>query len=174
PAPRPPGERFGRQGQWAVSLQQDLTGLRATSAYWAQLSEKDRETGTLLLLSTFDWFALDHFSVGFALGLGRIGQLRDKVEAVGTVLFAGGQIGGAIPLGDLLVLRPSASVLWSAGGSSTSRRTQLFLPLALQLGHFLLELAPALERHDHDAPIPEERYTVSAVGLTLLVAGWWR
>ena len=172
--PQPASERFGRAGQWVVNLQQDLGGLRGTAAYWAQLSEPDRVTGSMRLLSTVDWFAFDHISLGFAVGLARVGQLQDGVEATGTALFLGGQIGGAIPVGDAWVVRPIASVLWSASDASTSRRLQLFVPMARELGHFLLGLGPTLERFDHDASIPEDRYTVSGVGLTLLVAGWWR
>jgi hypothetical protein len=61
-----------------------------------------------------------------------------------------------------------------SGIPTTSRRTQLFLPLALELGHFLLGLGPALERHDHDASAGDGQDTTWAVGLTLLAAGWWR
>lgn len=174
PAPEPPRERFGRAGQWVAGLQQDLGGLRATSVYLAQLSEPGRTTGSLLLLSTIDWFAFNHFSVGFAAGFGKVGQRREGVELSGTSVFLGAQFGGAISVGEALVVRPCASVLWRSSEPSTVRRTQLFLPLALELGHFLLGLGPSFERHDYNGSAPADDHAVSAVGLTLLAAGWWR
>jgi hypothetical protein len=170
----PPRERFGQAGQWAVSIQRGIASGQGTSAYWTQISEPGQTTGSLLLLTSMDCFVADHVSIGFAAGLGKVGQLRDNVGLEGTAVFLGGQLGGAIPVGGPVVIRPVASVLWSAGGGTTSRWTQLYLPVAVELGHFLLGLGPSLEWYRRGADLPEDRYTLSVLGLTLFAAGWWR
>jgi hypothetical protein len=174
PAPaEPPRERFGRAGQWSVAVRRDISGAGRTSAYWAQLWEPKQTTGSLLILGTLDWFPFDHLSLGFALGFGKTGQLREDAELGATVGYFGGQLGGAIPVGASFVLRPYASVLWSSTESAQVRQLQLFVPLALELGHFLLGLGPSIERQHHEGSLGDSAYDASVVGLTLLVAGWW-
>jgi hypothetical protein len=169
-----PDERFGRSGQWVLGAGQALAVPNGTAAGWWQTSGPEGNTGNLVLVASMDRFLFDHVSIGFSLGLATGSRTQDGEAFTGTVVFAGGQAGVAIPLGGGSVLWPKLSVLWNGSEGRTTTNYRAFLPLAVELGHLLLGFGPTLESsrltNTSGATLASEK----AVGLALLIAGWWR
>jgi hypothetical protein len=167
-------ERFGQRGQWVISAEHGLAVVTGTSAFLSEHTQPGRVIGSLVLVAHADYFVADHLSVGFSGGLGGLGVDRDGETSAGNALFVGFQLGGAIWLGKSKVLWPKASGLWARSKGSLDTYAQFFVPVAAEVGHLLVGVGPTFEWTHLSADRAVATSNETALGVTFLLAGWWR
>jgi hypothetical protein len=171
--PEPP-RVFGKAHTWTVSGDTGLEWNTGSSVYLAWVDAPGGDVTVLKLQPSIDYFVLDHFSLGFTLGLTYVSVTQDKSVATGSTVHAGGRIGGSIPLyRDISSLWLRASVVTSRGtGNLTHHLFQIQAPLvAHAFSHFFVGFGPIYEhliRYRN-----EERTFSHSFGLLMTLGGWF-